>query len=118
MSPLVASQVILVASQVIRHYWLTAYCGTRADDVLNNVVNTVVGPAATATSLGLPAAGSVPVNLNLLGAQFLNFMVGDLHDSTVSNYNVSCSALKENVEWSHSLFEVRYRLHPMFCIVH
>jgi hypothetical protein len=60
-----------------------------ADDVLNNLVNAVAGPAATATSLGLPAAGTVPLNLNLLGAQFLNFMIGDLYDSTVSNYNVS-----------------------------
>jgi hypothetical protein len=61
-----------------------------ADDVLNTVVDTVTGHAATATSYGLPAAGSVPTNLNLLGAQFLNFMVGSLADSNITNYNVSC----------------------------
>jgi hypothetical protein len=82
-----------------------------ADDVLNSVVNTVVGPAATATSLGLPAAGSVPVNLNLLGAQFLNFMIGDLYDSTVSNYNVSVGVLQTTPGCSFDDLNERNCLH-------
>lgn len=70
-----------------------------ADDLLNNVINSVTGVAATATSFGLPAAGSVPLNLNLLGAQFLNFFIGDFYDSTVSNYNVRLPICLLHATW-------------------
>ncbi len=56
-----------------------------------NALLTAVTPTAAVTSYGLPLVAPVPLTANLLQAQFLNWQIGDMADSTVSNYNVSAA---------------------------